>query len=205
MSLKEIILICGVVFNFYSCTSSEVQPESGQTFSDLALQILNPDTLDLSSSALSGTGTVIFEDPLSAISSAFSYTVTFSLAEEASLSLFSHAQSDTSGAIHITVTRHDLDLILSISDGVDTIIFDGVLDDLDAESEISLSFDIHNDEIHPHILVWSGSDFSEEEALLNSEEEEGVEFASGTGHFWGLILSNARVTSVSIDHPLFEE
>ena len=154
-------------------------------------------------SQVKGSGSLAFKDPIGAISSRKSYTLNFTLVDAGSLKLVVNADEKLSNGVSILLSRSASALSATLS-FAGTSAAAKTLAGVDAASAINLMIDIHNDESPAHILIWSGSDFTQAKALLDSERD-GATPGQGRGNYWGLVLNKATVTSGVLAAPKFTE
>lgn len=167
--------------------------------------ILNPGSLRSEGNSLSGTGSVVFNQPLAGTASGQSYALTFRLEDGGSLTLHSNATNRLQNGIALRFERQGATLhVKLLAAGAENDV-SGAFATLDASTELQLQIDLHNNEVPAHILVWSGSDFSEDAALLNTEEAGREAPGNGAGQYWGLELTQASVTRAAVSEPKFEE
>jgi hypothetical protein len=164
--------------------------------------VLESGDLQRGSDKLSGSGAVAFKEPVGEIGAKKSYTLTFSLQDGGSLVLLAQGAKSLENSVELKFSRAAGELKATLSaagKNAEPKLLAGV----DAASDsVTLTIDIHNDESPAHVLVWSGNDFAEEKALLNSEEDTP---GQGSGTFWGLRLVKATVTSALIGDPKYVE
>lgn len=163
--------------------------------------VVNAGDLERTEFLLKGSGSVAFKDPIGEISSKKDYALSFSLDDGGSLALVAHGDEKLQNGVEVTLSRAGSALSATLSAGGKKAV-PKVLKDVDATTAMTVNIDVHNDESPSHILLWSGSDFAEEKALLNSEED-GPTPGQGSATFWGLVLTKANVTSATITEPKF--
>lgn len=167
--------------------------------------ILNPGSLRTDGSTVSGTGSLVVNQPLAGTASGQSYALAFRLEDGGSLTLQSNASNRLQGGVALRFERLGAALrVKLLAGGTENDVSDAFAT-LDATSELQLQIDLHNNEVPAHILVWSGTDFSEGAALLNTEEAGREAPGNGSGQFWGLELAQANVTRATVSEPKFEE
>jgi hypothetical protein len=160
--------------------------------------------LQRSANLLSGSGAVAFKEPIGALDSKKSYTLTFSIADGGKFALAAHGNEKLENAAEVRLSRAGNVLKVELgAAGQST--ESKVLEGIDAAAEsVTLTIDVHNDESPAHILLWSGSDFAEDKAVFNSEEDAETP-GQGSGAFWGLRLQNSTVSSATIGAPKYVE
>lgn len=196
ISLIVVLLGCS---NSDSSSSDDSITFDGQAYSVIADNGLLSD-----GDVVSGNGSLIFNNPLPGIDSNRSYALSFSLEDDGELSLYSHSNNSLNNSIELVLTRDGNTLNASLVKGSDTEDISSAFSAIDAAEPTTLQVDIHNEEEPAHILIWTGSDFSEEAAIINTEE--GYESpGNGEGTFWGLELTDASVSQASVSAPKFVE
>jgi hypothetical protein len=155
--------------------------------------------------SVEGSGLIAFTQPLSELRSKQHIKVSFELQDGGSLTLNSNANTKLEEAVAIKFTREGEALrVLFIAEGNQTEIsekFSGI----DARTILNFEIDVHNNETPAHILIWApGSDYSEESALVNSEDGYEVP-GNGKGTFWGFTLEQGKVLSVGLEAAKFSE
>lgn len=171
--------------------------------------VIEDDDISTSATSVSGSGTIVFADPLS--DDAAGFKIQFDLVNEASaISFFIYSDSklSESGAVLIKIQKKDGQLTgtlkISGSDAVDI--------DLEPipETEDTLYIDVHNDEEPTHILFWlkNTAIFNDTSSVFNSEDSDEISTLGqkkGTGFFVGVKLENASLKSFDIGSPRFED
>jgi len=168
-----------------------------------AYVVVNAGDLQRSDALLKGSGSVAFKDPIGVISSKKDYVLSFSLDDGGSLALVAHGDEHLQNGIEVTLSRAAGTLTATLSSGGKSAA-PKVLGGVNAATAMTINVDVHNDESPAHILIWSGSDFAEDKALLNSEED-GATPGQGRATYWGLLLTKASVTAASVIEPNFFE
>lgn len=160
-----------------------------------------------SATSLNGSQTVVFDSPLSGVTSKSSFALTFVLNEGGSLALNSNGNSRLGGAIGVVFSRVGKTLSVKLKEGGAETNVSAAFASLDASETLSFLVDVHNDEVPAHILIWSGSTsaYTEDAALMNSEDPGFNPPGNGSGQFWGLALSNATVSQAQVGGAKFVE
>ncbi|MDQ3234972.1 MAG: hypothetical protein M3Q07_24455 [Pseudobdellovibrionaceae bacterium] len=161
--------------------------------------------LQRTETSVSGTGSIVFNSPLGSIPSKDNYALNLSVDDGGTLELVTHSDSSLANGVSVLLKRTGSSLTASLkAKGQESTAKE--LSGVNAAEDISLAIDVHNDETPAHILVWSaaGGDFGEDNALLNSEEDE-TSPGNGSGTSWGLILTKANVSSALLEDPKFVE
>jgi hypothetical protein len=197
MALLALVYGCGNVSNAVANTANE------EKLGSLTYIVLDAGDLQRTDTKISGTGRVAFKEPIGEIGSKKDYAVAFTLEDGGTLKLVPHGDDKLAGAVSVALARSGSKVTATLSAGGNDAA-GRVLEGVDASKEMKLYIDVHNDETPSHILVWSGADFSEDKALLNSEKD-GETPGHGGGTFWGLALTKATVTEVEISNAKFVE
>lgn len=187
----------------YGCSNNTSNPGPYQIHG-VDYATITTGTLQHRESSIEGSGSLIIITPLASISSKESYTLQFTLKDGGSLTLVTHSNNLLSSGLTMTFSRSGSALSGLTQAGI-TLSTPFLLAGIDASGTIQLQIDVHNDESPAHILVWSGSNFIEEAALYNSEDPGLNAAGNGAGTYWGLVLSNAKVTEASVGTPKFTE
>lgn len=140
--------------------------------------------------SISGSGSIVFNSPLSDTDSNNSYRLTFTLQDGASVSLVANSTEKLESGVSVKFSRSGTKLSVSVGTGTKE------LSGVDASGTLTYQIDVHNKENPAHILVWDSSvksGWSEDNAKFNSKVDAP---ASGHGakYHWGLSLSKATVT-----------
>jgi hypothetical protein len=194
--MKSFLMTFGFFVALTSCGSGTAVSSSIDTHT----QVSGGSNLTTSSTAIEGSGAVLFSNSLGSTDSGTNFTLTFTLDEGGSLKLHSYASNELTGGIDVQFTRAGTALSVVVGSASPS-----VLTGIDASGEIKITFDTHNDEAPAHVLIWNGtaSTFTPEAAILELDGETGV--GNGTGTFWGLTLSTAKVKLAKATGPKFEE
>lgn len=167
--------------------------------------LVDETTLKHDSSSISGSGSIIVISPVSGTSSKDSYSLEFTLADGGSLTLVTHSNEQLKDGLNLTFSRKGQSLT-GVTQVGNTSSASFSLSDIDnASGKIELQIDVHNNESPAHVLIWTGSNFAEASAIYNSESPGPNSPGNGAGTLWGLILSNATVTSFNVGSPKFNE
>lgn len=185
-------------------TTDSSNPDDSSTLDGQTYSIISDTGLLSDGDIVSGNGSIIFNNPLPSISSNRSYYISFSLEDDGELVLYSHSINTLEDAISVVFTRNDSTLTVSLVKGSTTEDISDAFSNVSADESITLQIDIHNEEVPSHILVWNGSDYSEEEAIVNTENNFDSP-GNGEGTFWGLGLTNASVSDAVVSSPKFTE
>ena len=198
------LIILSMFFVLLGCsTTDSSNSDDSSTLDGEAYSIILDNGLLSDGDIVSGNGSLIFNNPLPAISSNRSYSLSFSLENEGELILHSHSINTLENAISVVFTRNEENLEVSLVNGNTTQDISTLFSDISADEPLTFQLDIHNEESPAHILVWNGTDFSEEEALVNTEDTPSP--GNGAGTFWGLELTNASVSEAVVSNPKFVE
>jgi hypothetical protein len=165
--------------------------------------VLEQGDLAASEAAISGSGTIAFKDPVGELGAKKDYALTFTLEDGGSLDLVAQADEKLEHGVGVSLRRTGAALsVVLAADGEEAAA--KTLAGVDAAAAMTLHIDVHNDESPAHVLVWSGTDFSEDAAALNSEAD-GATPGQGDGTFWGLRLMKASVTAADVGGAEFVE
>ena len=188
-----------LVIGLASCSKSGGNPTAAAATTTLTG---SPQT---TGSGYSGTGSLIYNTPLESVQSGHSWALAFTLQDGGSLTLLSNTNNQLGNGVAIQFSRAGAVLSAKLKAAGSETDVSAAFTSIDASGAISLQVDIHNDETPAHVLVWSGTDFSEGAALLNSEDAGNEVPGSGSGTYWGLELNNATVSTIERTSPKFEE
>lgn len=167
--------------------------------------VVTEGTLQNSSSSITGTGSLVFNDPLDAIPSKHSFTLSFTLEEGGSVTLVSHATDSLQNGINVLFARNGTTLTVTLTAAGSNNDVSSAFTTVDASGTVTLQFDVHNDEEPAHLLAWTGDEFHEEDAIFNSEEGGSETPGNGSGTYWGLILAKATVETAAVGEAKFHE
>ncbi len=166
----------------------------------LSARVVTSNTLEGSSSSLSGSGAVVFAQSLESIDSQKNFSLTVSLEDAGSAALVANAGTDLTGGIELVLTRsaNTLNAVLRGPEGDRDVTSKFAA--LNASGTLMFSMDIHNNETPAHILVWDASKPESDPSylLLDSEGDALETPGAGSGVFWGLRLSNARISGAGV-------
>lgn len=162
-------------------------------------------SLTSTADTLSGSGSAVFNTPLSGVSSKQSYALTFTLSDGGSLQLHSNASNALASGVYVEFSRSGAALTVKLKQGAGETDVSAAFSGVSASGTISIVVDVHNDETPAHILAWTGTSYTEGAATLNSEDSGNNAPGNGTGQYWGLVLSNATVTRANKGDPKFSE
>jgi hypothetical protein len=152
----------------------------------------------ISSSALSGTGSLVYSEALTA--EANNFRLTFTLADGGSLSWVAYASNGLANGLEVRFTRtgNAINTTLRFNGGSES----GASQFLASggNGTIEVFIDAHNGESPSHVLLYPGTttNFADTNATLNSEGGAFSSWANrGTGGgFFGVRLENASLTEV---------
>lgn len=205
--MKKIFFVLISSLLVFGCGSSGGSGGSNNAqFSGLSYVEIGSGSLTKSSTSISGTGTIAFVDPLSAVSSGHNFHSTFSLQDGGSIALAGFATNNLDNSVSIRFSRVGSVLnVVLLADGGQTDV-SASFASVDASGAISVYVDMHNNESPTHILVWPGSAtaFDETTTLFNSEDD-GAAPGNGAGTYWGFTLNQATLTQAQVGAAKFEE
>jgi hypothetical protein len=166
--------------------------------------VITSGTLQHNSTNVSGSGSIVFNDPLPGIASKSSFELSFTIQDGGSLTLGGYSSNQLANGVNVVMSRSGatLSVVLEAEGNQNDVsaLFTGI----DASGTIGVQIDIHNDETPAHILAWNGQDFDEAAAIFNSEND-GDTPGNGAGSFWGLILEDAVVSTAAAGDAKFVE
>lgn len=174
-----------------------------QTFSGYEYVVVSQSALALTSDSVSGEGMIAFKEPLGSVSSNKNVRLAFQLEDGSFAELRTHADKTLSGGVQVRIARRGNVATLSVAAG-DKEPVSRELAGLPVGEAMLLSVDVHNTETPAHVLVWDEAEKvpTDDNARFNSDAD-GVVPGNGIGMFWGLALSGARVSSVSLGPARF--
>lgn len=180
-------------FNFLGC-ASESTTLSLDPFKKLSGE------LSTETNSIEGSGDIIFNNSLGSIDSGSNFSLSFSLNDGSSIKLFSYSDTSLENGVETLLSRSGNKLLAKVGE-LDAQELTGV----NANEAMELSIDIHNDESPAHFLIWNASEteFNPETSLIELDAEEAV--GNGSSVYWGLRLSDAKVTKANASTPKFEE
>ncbi|MDC4227742.1 MAG: hypothetical protein MPW14_09330 [Candidatus Manganitrophus sp.] len=200
----------GMVFFFLivlgACGGDDDNGSTTLSLDGAGYVVITPGSLQHNSDNVAGSGSIVFNDPLSGVATKHSYALNFTLADGGSLTLVSHSSNQLANGINIVMTRSGAVLSVLIQAGGNQTDASPSFTDVDATQPIGLQIDVHNDETDQgaHLLAWTGQSFDEGDAIFNSEDTGGSP-GNGSGSFWGLILQNATVNTAEVGDAKFVE
>jgi len=154
-------------------------------------------TLTLTDDSISGTGTLVFSEPITG--EEFNHELTFTLDQDASsLTWVTFSDSDLADGIETRFTRQSsaVAATLLVNNALET---SSVTITGDGASELSYAIESHNSEEPAHMLIFPGDlagALLEEDALFNSEEDAPAPGKGTGGKFFGVRLNNSTLTRV---------
>lgn len=176
----------------------------------------NPDKALNAAKNISGTfytdlggGKMMMSDALSDVSEGFNFEFSFTLADGGSITFTSFAGPQLSNGFEIKFLRAGAKLnVQAIAQG-QTQDWSAMFTGIDANQNIALTMDVHNDETPAHVMIWQGEkspDKDHTNTLYNSAEDS-VDLnydaapGNGSGRAWGFILDNAQLLKVKLSSP----
>jgi hypothetical protein len=179
------------------------------SFNGQAVSALGDATqLSLTENRISGVGSFVFEAKLDTIGDESSHALSFTLKDGGALTFVTYADPSLGQGLEFHFAREGTRLVGMVKkSGVSKEFdFSAELANINASRVIHLQLDVHNSEAPAHLLVWEGleSSFSEDNALLNTEETDGSP-GNGAGLRRGFILNGATLlkavaTEAKFDH-----
>lgn len=148
-------------------------------------------------------------DLLKDISSGANFEVSFSLADNGSVTVHTFTNSDLSEGVNIQFTRTASALTVLVSAGAAVQDWSPYFSSIDASQSMTFTVDVHNNERPAHILVWKGSknaSLNHRNTLYNSAEDSvDLGFAgspgNGTSRYWGISFTDAEITNALSSAP----
>lgn len=188
----SLVLLLSAASFLASCGKSTSSCD-GSSLNGVCYSVVNAGTLQRSAANVSGTGSLLFTDPVGDVTARKNFALTFSLEEGGSIDLVAFSDASLQKGATVRLKRLGSALKAGAPDHESEI--PGVATN---EKISTVSVDIHNDE--GHLVVFSGA-----EAKLEVEPDEAASIAKGTGTRWGLVLKNATVSSVAVSKNKMEE
>lgn len=169
--------------------------------------VVDAGNLTFGAESISGSGSIVFNSPLSEIGSKNSYRLTLTIEDGGTITLVSNATNRLEGGVGVNFARSGETLNVSIVAGGGATDVSTKFVGVKASDPLTFQVDVHNDESPAHLLMWDGniSSFTQENARLNSEEAGLESPGKGTGTFWGVVLKKATVTQAALSGPKFIE
>lgn len=148
-------------------------------------------------------------DVLKDISAGANFEVSFSLADNGSVTVHTFANSVLNDGVNIQFKRVASALTVLVSAGGQVQDWSSYFSNVDASQPMTFTFDVHNNERPAHILVWQGSknaSLNHRNTLYNSAEDSvDLGFAGSPGNglsrYWGLSFTDAEITNALSSAP----
>lgn len=158
---------------------------------------------------ISGTGQMLMSTPIaSEAGGEVNVGLQFTLEDGGNLRLYAFAGANLEGGLNFQFTRSGTDLTLAMSQGGQDTSF--AFTGIDASETINFRIDIHNGEGEDgHILMWNvapDAGLEGVETVVDTEEtDKGVSPGKGQGTGWGIELTNATLTGLTLGDAENEE
>ena len=179
MTAAKIVLL-SLVGILVGCGNNQIQggQRTLQVLNGSEYAILPGSTLQSDASTVSGTGKIVFRNPL--VNPDNNFDLKFRLAQSGSICLVGQADQNLQNGVQLCFARTQSDK-LKVELKLDADIQDKSTDfaAFSASDEVSVSIDIHG---HGHLAVWMG------------ESENEYAFSGRKGTLWGIELANATLT-----------
>ena len=189
------------------CSGSNTDDSSTPSLNGQPYVVIADAGLTQSSSSISGKGLIMFNTPLDGISEKHSFSVDFNLGNSGVINLHTFMKADMTGALSFGFQRFSPSTLsaFAYTDSSETLSLTSFFNGISPSGNITLHIDVHNDESSQgaHVLIWAGDIFTEETALYNSANESGTP-GNGLGQYFGLYISDATVTNLQVNAPLFD-
>jgi hypothetical protein len=185
-------------------TSQNAPNLSGFSYTTLAGASLTQDA-----EGISGSGRILFLDPLSeSIESGRNLKFTAVLPDQGQMTVSLYADTELSQGLDFVFSRMGDLLKGSIAYADEAVDISDKLSQTDITKAFTLSLDAHNDEQPAHIIMWDlgeEGEESEDNEIMNSEED-GLEIpGNGSGIYWGIELTDAKLTFLNIGDGVHED
>jgi hypothetical protein len=176
---------------------------------DAVTTLGDPSGLAMNWNKISGSGSFVFQKMLDSIGTDTSHALSFSLKEGGQLNFVTYSEPSLQQGISFVFSREGnfLKALIVKNGELNTAIdVSSELANVNATRVINLQIDVHNEEAPAHILIWDGleSKFSEDSALVNSEEISGGSPGNGLGFSRGFILRDATLLKAYATKNKFE-
>lgn len=197
--MKPTVFIClsaiaSLTFSAPAFVLSSAALAADAVFAGQAISTLGNDAgLRLQPNRIAGSGSLVFKDSLERLGTDSSHALSFFLQDGGSLTFAAYAGSDLSAALEFQFARTGKALSVKVSKaGSNARDVTNAFTSFDASRVVDLQIDVHNSENPAHLLIWNGveRDFSEDTALVNSEEGDASPGA-GEGMMRGFVLDKA--------------
>jgi hypothetical protein len=154
--------------------------------------------LAIAENKVSGSGSFVYGTKLDVIGPDSSHALTFSIKDGGQLSFVAYADPSLGQGLSFDFVREGTVLkgfIVKNGDLTSALEISSELSNINAARIINLQIDVHNAESPSHLLVWDGleSEFSEDKALVNTEEIDAGSPGNGAGSRRGFVLRDATL------------
>lgn len=185
-------------------TSQNAPSLDGYSYTTLAGASLSQDA-----EGISGSGHILFLDPLSeSIESGRNLKFTAALPDQGKMTVNLFSNTQLGQGLDFVFSRSGDLLKGSIAYAEEVVDISDKFSQIDITKAFTLSLDVHNDEQPAHIIMWDlgeDGDESEENEIMNSEED-GLEIpGNGSGIYWGIELADAKLTSLNLGDGVHED
>ena len=183
------------------------EPKDFQTGSEYSLNgysftILPDSKIDQIDSGVTGTGKIVFTQPLGEVSSSRNIKITLEIPELTFAELRLYSDKNLERGILIRISRlQNVVRIGSITS--DNFTNKSIQLEETAAKSISLAIDVHNNETPAHVLAWPASSaaVTDDNALFNSDADSEMT-GNGASNFWGMVLGGAKITNLELNDAL---
>lgn len=156
-----------------------------------------------------GEGRGLMTEAPTSTNSAANFEVSFLIADQGTFTLTAFSDSKLEKGLNISFQRQGTTLVVTASAQGQTQDWSPRFASIDPAQEVTLSFDIHNNERPAHLLIWKGpknSSLNHRNTIYNSGEDSldlGYDASpgNGSGRFWGFQTINSQIIKAQISSP----
>lgn len=178
---------------------------TGEVFDGKTIVVVSGDALTRTTTSLTGTGSVVFSSPLTTNENSF--RPVFTLEDGGTFTLTAYGSAALATGVSVKFSRSGTTLSVSLLTDSGSTDVSSKFTGVDASTTLTFQVDMHNGEDPAHILIWAGSEtgFSNSNTLLNSEDSGFSAPGKGQATLWGLALSSASVSAITLSGAKFED
>lgn len=195
-----------------SCSKDEANSAENLTGRIGSTEFIVQDSSDLRFDGVSlrGSGTAIAKLPADEIAGEKNFELTFTLNNGGVVEIKAFGNDLLQNAVGIKFSRTGDTLKVELTNKTTTLDISSAFSQLDANSTLSLHFDVHNGETPAHIIGWTSSIQSPDSSnsSFDSERDEdtfGAFSGKGEGVYWGLSLQDSTVSQANLREVKFED
>lgn len=161
-----------------------------QSLNGNSFKLVDKGNLAFTKNSVEGSGKLIFKNPLKSHDNSFTFSINL-LDKSSSVEIVINANKNLNNGVSLKFSREKNALKVTATVKKKSIDISRKFKSLNSKDHHTFIVDHHNED-PSHIIIWEkGSEYTENNALFNSEKDSPMP-GQANGKFWGLLLIKAK-------------